>query len=174
MSYVKVPAGVVFPFAGNSADTPDGYLFCDGSAVSRTSYAKLFSILGVSCGSGDGSTTFNLPDYRGFFHRGVDGGASRDPDAGSRSAMNSGGNTGDNVGSTQGHQYASHNHSMPYNGGNANSGITNTTILPSNAGGGVSLGYNGGASSSNTSMISNNGGNETRGINAYVNYIIKY
>ncbi|GAB5388874.1 MAG: tail fiber protein [Alphaproteobacteria bacterium] len=50
-------------FAGSSA--PSGYLLCDGSAVSRTSYADLFAVIGETWGAGDGSTTFNLPDMRG-------------------------------------------------------------------------------------------------------------
>jgi microcystin-dependent protein len=63
-----IPSGVVFPFAGNTA--PYGYLICDGRAVSRTEYASLFMMIGTSHGIGDGSTTFNLPDYRGNFLRG--------------------------------------------------------------------------------------------------------
>jgi len=50
-------------FAGTVA--PSGYLICDGSAVSRTTYATLFSLVGTSFGAGDGSTTFNLPDLQG-------------------------------------------------------------------------------------------------------------
>lgn len=57
-----LPAGVVVPFAGSSA--PTGYLLCDGTAVSRTTYAALFAVLSTTFGSGDGSTTFNLPDMR--------------------------------------------------------------------------------------------------------------
>lgn len=56
------PTGTILPFAGETA--PFGYLFCDGSAVSRTDYGALFAVIGTSYGSGDGSTTFNLPDYR--------------------------------------------------------------------------------------------------------------
>lgn len=57
-----IPTGAVFPFAGITA--PEGFLFCDGSAVSRTTYSKLLGVIGEIYGSGDGSTTFNLPDYR--------------------------------------------------------------------------------------------------------------
>jgi microcystin-dependent protein len=64
-----VPKGTVFPFAGATA--PAGYLICDGTTVSRTAYAGLFSVIGTSYGSGDGSTTFNLPDYRWMFLRGL-------------------------------------------------------------------------------------------------------
>lgn len=57
-----VPTGVVNMWATNTA--PTGWLICAGAAVSRTTYATLFAILGTTFGAGDGSTTFNLPDYR--------------------------------------------------------------------------------------------------------------
>ena len=56
-----VPIGIMLPFMGNGA-IPSGYLLCDGSAVSRTMYPDLFTAIGTTYGSGDGSTTFNLPD----------------------------------------------------------------------------------------------------------------
>lgn len=59
---LATPVGSIFPFAGISA--PEGFLMCDGSAVSRTTYADLFAVLGTAYGTGNGSTTFNLPDYR--------------------------------------------------------------------------------------------------------------
>jgi len=62
------PSGAVLPFAGTTA--PNGWLICDGAPVSRSVYANLFSVLGTSYGSGDGSTTFNIPDYRWTFMRG--------------------------------------------------------------------------------------------------------
>lgn len=58
----QTPAGVVSAFAGASA--PAGYLLCDGAAVSRTTYAALFAVLSTTYGTGDGSSTFNLPDLR--------------------------------------------------------------------------------------------------------------
>lgn len=58
-----VPAGSVIPYAGSSA--PSGYLLCYGQAVSRTTYAALFSAISTTYGAGDNSTTFNLPDLRG-------------------------------------------------------------------------------------------------------------
>ncbi|RTL04682.1 hypothetical protein EKK58_10060 [Candidatus Dependentiae bacterium] len=57
-----VQTGVIQAYGGSSA--PTGYLLCDGSAVSRSTYSALFAIVGTSFGSGDGSTTFNLPDLR--------------------------------------------------------------------------------------------------------------
>jgi microcystin-dependent protein len=57
-----VPIGVVNMWALNTA--PSGWLICSGAAVSRSTYAALFAIIGTTFGAGDGSTTFNLPDYR--------------------------------------------------------------------------------------------------------------
>ncbi len=59
------PTGAVVPYAGTSA--PTGFLLCDGSAVSRTTYADLFTVCSTTYGAGDGSTTFNLPDLRQRF-----------------------------------------------------------------------------------------------------------
>lgn len=58
-----LPVGTVVPYAGSSA--PTDWLFCYGQAVSRTTYAALFTAISTTYGVGDGSTTFNLPDLRG-------------------------------------------------------------------------------------------------------------
>lgn len=52
---------------------PTGWLLCNGDAVSRTTYAALFAVIGTTFGTGDGSTTFNVPDFRGRVPAGVDG-----------------------------------------------------------------------------------------------------
>ena len=57
------PIGSVKMYAGSSA--PNKWLICDGSAVSRDTYAKLYAVIGTTYGAGNGSTTFNLPDFRG-------------------------------------------------------------------------------------------------------------
>ena len=68
----KVPIGTIFEFPTDDATKlPTGYLFCDGSAVSRTQYADLFGVIGTTWGSGDGSTTFNLPSKAGLVTVGV-------------------------------------------------------------------------------------------------------
>jgi microcystin-dependent protein len=64
-----VPVGSVFWLATQTA--PEGYLICDGSAVSRTEYADLFAAIGTTFGAGDGSTTFALPNLRAAFIRGA-------------------------------------------------------------------------------------------------------
>ncbi|MBS1180447.1 MAG: phage-related tail fiber protein [Proteobacteria bacterium] len=71
-----VPIGTWDHFSGQTP--PAGYLVRDGSAVSRTTYAALFAVCGTTYGAGDGSTTFNLPDGRGVFDRGWDGGRGLD------------------------------------------------------------------------------------------------
>lgn len=56
------PVGAMMPYAGSSA--PSGWLLCDGQAVSRTTYSALFTAISTTWGVGDGSTTFNVPDFR--------------------------------------------------------------------------------------------------------------
>lgn len=63
------PAGIVLPFAGSVA--PQGYLLCDGSAVSRDTYSALFAAIGTTYGAGDGVSTFNVPDLSGRVVLGV-------------------------------------------------------------------------------------------------------
>lgn len=71
-----VPAGAVMTFAMQTP--PNGWLECNGTAVSRTTYAALFAAIGTTYGAGNGSTTFNLPDLRGEFVRGWDHGRGVD------------------------------------------------------------------------------------------------
>ena len=66
----RCPTGSIIMYG--AATAPTGWLECDGSAVSRTTYSSLFAIIGTTFGSGDGTTTFNLPDLRGEFVRGWD------------------------------------------------------------------------------------------------------
>lgn len=75
-SFSDTPVGTVQPYAGSNA--PNGWLMCDGSAVSRTTYPELFGVVGTTYGAGNGSTTFNLPDMRGRVPAGKDdmGGSS--------------------------------------------------------------------------------------------------
>lgn len=72
-SFGGLPVGSAIPFAGLT--TPTGWLLCDGSAVSRATYANLFAALGVTYGVGDGTTTFNVPDLMGRTVIGVGAGS---------------------------------------------------------------------------------------------------
>lgn len=71
-----VPITAVCAFAATAV--PTGWLVCNGAAVSRSTYAALFAAIGTTYGAGDGSTTFNLPDIRGYFVRGWDNGRGVD------------------------------------------------------------------------------------------------
>ena len=92
-----VPSGLMAPYPGATA--PTGWLLCFGQAISRTTYAALFAVVGTTYGSGDGSTTFNLPDLRGRVIAGQDdmGGTSAN-----RLTGLSGGVDGDVLGGTGG------------------------------------------------------------------------
>ena len=94
-----VPVGTMVAFAGPSNNVPSGWLLCNGSAVSKTTYAQLYAVLSNTWGESGGN--FNLPDTRGRFLRGVDGGIARDEDRASRTASAAGGLSGDNVGTVQ-------------------------------------------------------------------------
>ncbi len=191
-----IPAGLSCPFCGTSA--PTGWLMCDGASYLRSTYPDLFAVIGTSVGAADG-THFNVPDLRGRFLRGVDNGAARDPDAAGRTAMATGGNTGDNVGSIQADAFDSHNHtqnshnhtqnshfhsiSHDHSGFCAPTGDTSPSVdarqsydaARRRTGPAVpnASGYTTPTNIAQTATNQVSGGNETRPINAYVNYIIK-
>ena len=151
------PTGSITMYGGAAA--PTGWLLCDGTSYLRATYPDLFSAIGVAYGTADG-THFNVPDFRGIFPRGVDNGAGNDPDSASRIAANPGGNTGDNVGSFQADELASHFHHISPQ---LISNTAPTTNFP-----------NAGASGKfNLIDTDPTGGNETRPKNLYVNFIIK-
>lgn len=75
-SITTLPPGAVIAMAANSV--PSGYLECNGQEVSRITYAALFAAIGTNWGAGNGSTTFNVPDFRGEFLRGFDNGRGVD------------------------------------------------------------------------------------------------
>jgi microcystin-dependent protein len=114
-----LPAGSVIPFAGSAA--PAGWLMCGGQAVSRTTYAALFAVIGTTYGSGDGSTTFTLPDMRG---RSVFGKDDMGGSAASRITSGVSNITGTTLGATGGDQNI-HSHS------HANS-LTNNAVTSGN------------------------------------------
>lgn len=165
ISSLRLP-GEITLYGGSSA--PSGWLLCDGSPVSRTTYAALFAIVGTAFGNGsenaDGTSSgngtsshFNLPDLRGRFPRMVDGTAGRDPDKTSRTAMRAGGATGNSVGSIQDDAFESHTHEIRSSavGGTPDGSYNNQSQFQ----------YNGATNAT--------GGNETRPKNINLNYIIK-
>ena len=160
-----IPIGTVQTFAMSTA--PSGWLECDGSAISRTTYAGLFNLIGTTYGVGNGTTTFNSPDMRGYFARGWDHGRGVDP--------------GRTLGSTQASANLSHNHSFvgdalpphahtfdvhgtvaagstAYNAGGAVSGTAGTTSV---------------SGGTPTGTITASGGSESRPVNVALLYAIK-
>lgn len=185
-----IPVGTIWAYMGDGSDLTElevgGWFLCDGRAISGLSEltadekSELQSLFTSSSKPNPG----NLPDLRGMFLRGMDKSSSNDPDRSSRSGGNA-------IGSYQGDVYASHNHSAvtstngnhshtfytrndDFNGG---SGFPNNDYPSSFSndngimGWGSAISTNGDHSHSVT--VNNNGGNETRPKNVYVNYIIK-
>jgi hypothetical protein len=152
------PPGMVSAFP--MATCPAGWLETDGSTVSRSTYASLFEVIGTIYGAGNGSTTFKLPDYRGYFLRSWSHGSGVDPDAASRSNRGDG-TTGDNIGTIQGFQLQSHSHnySSPLIG--AWKGMTHD-------GGGTAMEW----PDPSAGVTYPTGGNETRPKNVNVIYCI--
>jgi microcystin-dependent protein len=161
----KLDASLVWPVGcmmeWPAETVPAGFLECNGAAVSRTTYAALFAIVGVVHGQGDGSTTFNLPDMRGYFARGWDHGApAGDPDAATRTAAGTGGATGDHVGSVQADEVKAHAHTVQAYA--LNYAVSGSGYFLMNATGGTTFNTN------------NSTGAETRPKNKNVMYVIKY
>ena len=117
ISELGIPVGAVQLYAG--ATLPTGWLWCDGTAVSRSTYATLFAAIGTAFGTGDGATTFNVPDLR-----------QRVPLGKAASG------TGSTLGSTGGaidhtHTGPSHTHTVTSGGGHTHTGPSHTHSVPS-------------------------------------------
>lgn len=156
-----VPAGSMMAYAG--ASSPTGYLFCDGSAVSRSTYSALFAAIGTGYGAGDGSTTFNLPDTRNVFLRGANA-STRSIGGITHPAVTVGTTTGDQM---QGH-YHRFVRSSSLTAANSDTG----QMLPAT----LNLGGTGGGIEGPTTDGTNGTprtGSTTFPVNLGVNYIIK-
>ncbi len=144
-----IKAGTVAHFAASSA--PDGWIKANGAAVSRSAYGQLFTAIGTTYGAGDGSTTFNVPDLRGEFVRGMDDGRGVD--------------SGRSIGSSQGHAYQTHNHGI----------VVKTGYYNDNAGTYAPTGTYPSRNTMGTWTSDNaGGGNETRPRNVAMLACIKY
>lgn len=139
------PPGSIIAYGGDAP--PDGWLHCNGQAVSRTTYAALFAAIGTRFGAGNGSTTFNVPDLRGEFLRGWDAGRGVD--------------SGRSLGSAQGDAFRSHTHTSfsVFQSASQSGDWTTSSSLPSFH-----------RTSANTGAT---GGAETRPRNVAVMYLIK-
>lgn len=140
----RVPIGMVLPIG--TITVPSGYLPCDGAAVSRTTYAGLFAVIGTTFGIGDGVTTFNVPELRGEFIRGLDQGRGID--------------TARAIGSAQAGAIEAHTHNYflwSPGGGGYTDGMTN----------------DGSVDSRPATATTSTGGAETRPRNVALPYLIK-
>lgn len=160
----SLPAGTIVPFGGDIDKVPEGWLLCDGTSYNQGDYADLFNIISTNFGS-DSASTFNVPDLRGMFLRGSDNTAGYDPDASSRIALKTGGNTGDVVGSYQDDVVQDHTHSYKY--------YLHGTMITNNDSETWAMAAS--KTTANTGNITNGrASSETRPKNVNVNYIIKY
>lgn len=139
---IEVPPGIIAMHG--SVTAPTGWLKCNGQAVSRATYADLFTAVGTAWGNGDGVTTFNVPDFRGEFARGFDDARGIDP--------------GRAFASHQMDELKAHTHSYQQFETIANGERDN------NAQAGLNL---------NAAVTGSTGGSETRPRNLAVLYIIK-
>ena len=150
--------GTIVPHGSGTA--PSGFLSCDGSAVSRSTYADLYAVIGTTWGAGDGSSTFNVPDLRAAMIRGT-----------GTHGSSTNGNTGaaftrGNVGTFENDMHQEHGHDIIYYAtGSGSSGYREGVSTASF-----------GSTETKTAMINSTGGRsgvETRGFNASVLYVIK-
>lgn len=158
LSWCNNSYGMVAAFAANV--TPTGWLKCNGAAVSRTTYANLFSRIGTTYGAGDGSTTFNLPDLRGETIRGWDD--ARGVDSG---RVIGSWQDGQNKSHTHTGTTSSDSHTHTWSGTTSSAGAhTHTTPMNTYGGGSNSGGVGSGYNSPNSSISTNSSGAHTHTI----------
>ncbi len=176
-----VPVGTIIAFGGDTTQIPEGWELCDGRThgISEVKYTYLFKAIGYNWGTGSNGALFQLPSLGGLFLRGAQNGNGLDPDVASRISIPGSGNQGgDHVGSYQDDAFKSHKHPIT---------LSHEQAGGKDAGGWPATDFNAavyhsnnqpdGASSNNSgggNPLHSVGGSETRPINVYVNYIIKY
>lgn len=167
-----VPVGSVIAFAGDltiakvaGLVVDQGWLPCDGRAVSQKTYGELYAVIGgLYTKPGGAKDQFCIPDYRGQFLRGLAAGAGQDPGFSSRIAP-PGGSAAQSVGSSQGWMVQTHEHNFQ--------ALSGVEVGDAGSGGGVPPA----TKTSTTDLLASDGsalsGEETRPQNIYVNYLIK-
>lgn len=187
-------AGMIV-MVGYSANPPTGWLKCNGAQISRTTYSALFAAIGTTYGSGNGSTTFHLPDFRGLFPRGFDDGRGIDSGRVFGSFQDSD-NKSHNHGGLTGNQSHDHYHGFSatttWAGDHSHTFQTATDNGPARARtGGYDVGGTGttsvagghshtlsgttaGMSGNHIHGIPSDGGTESRPRNLAINFAIKY
>jgi microcystin-dependent protein len=180
-----VPIGCILPYGGPLAQgeaqagvldeikyylARTGWMFCDGTPLNCKDYAQLYSVIGKSFGFDEGAGTFNLPNLQGMFIRGVDGNASVDPDVSSRKPAVKNANP-NAVGSTQQDAFQGHEHY--YKGV-----LTPAADLTLGPGDAPTSGVMPDQVTTSEIEQSPDGkprvASETRPVNIYLNYIIRY
>jgi len=180
-SYAQVPAnapiGSIVAWSGPTNKIPPNWLVCDGRELNRTGeFVGLFNAIGTTWG-GTATDKFKIPDLRGLFLRGVDGGTNRDPDASGRTPSGTAPTT--DAGSTQGDAFAKHNHNPvtttispnPHNHSYREPGGGGSSEAPGHQG--LQGATTGDVTLSATTTMTDAGGSETRPKNAYVYWIIR-
>lgn len=154
------PAAGTLAYFGMST-APTGWLKANGAAISRSTYADLFAAIGTTYGSGDGSTTFNIPDLRGEFPRGWDDGRGVD--------------SGRGFGSAQANAYQDHTHTLRYNNvSNSGDYGNGGNYLTAKSTGLTRISSPGASNEREGNMINSSGDNETRPRNVALLACIKY
>ncbi len=180
-SPAEVPVGTIMPFAGTSDTIPEGWELCDGreiirGAVEEDTYYALFQIIGVKWGVGDGATTFHLPDLRGVFLRGANGERAdsySDPGFASRAWNNPSQKNSEGIGSFQEDAFQGHEHQIDPRRNLSGTG-ENWPQMTNDHGADHSAFVDSVGITSNGTNGTPRTSNETRPMNAAVNYIIKY
>jgi microcystin-dependent protein len=154
--------GMISMWSGTDENVPEGWLVCDGSALSQSNYAALYAAIGTNFGANPPTGQFYIPDLRGRFVRGQDPNGTLDPDSANRTDMQDTNTVvGATVGSVQADAFQNHVH--PY------------TIFPAGSGAIASGNYwaQGPANTGTVDPSSYRTSSETRPVNAYLIYIIK-
>ena len=147
-----IPTATIVPWS--SASVPSGFLECDGSAVSRTTYADLFAIVGTTYGAGDGSSTFNVPNLADNVPVGKSNNKALASTGGANTVSVSGNISGSTANASLSiNQAGSHNHNIP---------VTSIT----SGGNTIASGMNGGANSNDASGSKGGSGGHSHNLSA--------
>lgn len=154
------PTGMITAFG--AATPPSGWVICDGSAISRTTFQALFAVIGITYGGGDGSTTFNLPNLRGRVILGVSGSHAIGSTGGAESVTLSVG------------QLPSHSHTVN-DPGHTHTATTPTSTNTAGAAAGSAVAGNTGSATTGITLGNTGSGDAVPTISPYVSipYIIK-
>jgi len=172
-----VPPGVVVPYVATTA--PTGWIVCDGSAISRTTYAALFAIIGTTYGSGDGSTTFNIPDMRARVPVGYNNSGTLNPGTNQRTNKAMAAASGEETHALSTAELATHSHTQNSHSHNTTYSYMrcdNTSLYPGAGGAVWCSGSSDNTTSSVTATNQNTGsGTAHQTMQPYLtlNYIIK-